>query len=83
MLWKKNTYLLFLNFPHILLQCSAMVLFKSLKIPKIMRWMDRLATWKYDVIWTQPTYVMLMIFIFGDIHDNMLIRNKVKGMGIS
>ena len=49
LLWekKKKAHLLFLNFPHNLLQCSAMVLFKGLNIPNIMgEWIDWLP-WKY------------------------------------
>ena len=37
---------LFLNFPHNLLQCCEMVHFMGLKIPKVMGWMDWLATLK-------------------------------------
>ena len=46
LLLKKKKHLLFLNFPYNLLQCSTMILFKGLKIPKIMGWMDWLATLK-------------------------------------
>ena len=76
---KKNTHLLFLNFPHNLLQYSAMVLFKGLKIPKIIGWMDWLATLK---VWCNlnPTSICDAhdFYFFGDIHNNVQIRNKVK-----
>ena len=71
---------LFLNFPHNLLQCCEMVHFMGLKIPKVMGWMDWLATLK---VWCNlnPTSMWCSWFLFfGDIHYNVQIKNKVKGL---
>ena len=82
LLWKKKAHLLFLNFPHNLLKCSVMVLFKGLKIPKIMGWMDWLATLKVYIVKFEPNQHMWCswFLFFGDIHNNVQIRNKVKGL---
>ena len=54
---------LLLNFPHNLLQCCEMVLFMVLKIPKVMGWMDWLATLK---VWCNlnPTSMWCSWFLF-------------------
>ena len=61
---EKKAHLLFLNFPHNLLKCSVMVLFKGLKIPKIMGWMDWLATLKVYKVKFEPNQHMSNIVEF-------------------